>query len=97
MIRPVCYMLQEPRFELIHYDVMVIHQGKKAEEPCVIIINIFQCQDFSKRQDHHQTVLNLSMSASYSFDASSKDSLTHSHAMSSGKVVKRISVSVRKK
>ena len=50
-----------------------------------------------KRQDHHQSVLNLSMNASCSSDASSTDSSTHSRASSSGKVVRRVSVSVRKK
>lgn len=50
-----------------------------------------------KRQDHHQTVLNLSMNASCSSDTSSTDSSTHSGASSSGKVVRRVGVSLRKK
>lgn len=53
----------------------------------------------SRWQDQHQVVLkNLSMNASCSSDASSTDSSTHSSgASSSGKVVRRIGVAVRKK
>ncbi|KAI4329400.1 hypothetical protein L6164_021667 [Bauhinia variegata] len=75
-------------------------QELQAKEKKPVAHSIPQCVSVPtilKRQDNHQVILNLSMNASNSSDASSTDSSTHSRASSSGKVVWPVSTTLRQK
>ncbi|KAJ7962755.1 putative DNA-3-methyladenine glycosylase [Quillaja saponaria] len=75
-------------------------QEIESKEKKPISHSISQCVSVAtilRQQDHCQALRSFSMNASCSSDASSTDSSTHSRASSSGRMVRRVGVPIRKK